>query len=297
MIVAVPIWASINAEEVNIIKETEKYKNIFAKEKDYEKLSEHLGAFFGYLENACNLLTRELHENESLSNSIHSKNRNNLADEYFRFLEVNGLKLGFEFDDGLYLYPDMIFFRDKLLGALPNIILEYFSIEAEDREEGYETDSALDIPWDVLRKKIIRYENYFKRVCEVDCPYIINNVSENIMMYLRAYLLGLNNSSIDELLYEAKESYERFLVENKESRFKTIIEKYYRDLERNHFEFGYWKEKTEENLREISINPTILDSNNKEVSIYALADKYLNEMNLQCSGGVSERRILIQFPS
>lgn len=275
----------LNAEEKNIKQKTIFYKNVFKKNMDYIEISNCLKSFQKYIDEALIILNKELEENKQLYTKIEkhgvfkdkrvflNKNKDKRIDEYSQYLHDNGIKIGYS-EGSIYLYFDPMYIAINFKDVLPDNIIEYYLIESEDIKEGFEEDGALTIPWDYIRKKIVRYEGYFNEISKINCPYIGKLTKEKINLYLNAYIKGLPNSPINYYITEAKSSYEKFLSENKSSIFYEIVKIYYLDLKRNGFKFGIKEEMIEGNQY---IGFTILDENNKKVYINNIADKYLKQ--------------------
>ena len=276
------------AEKVDIKKETELYKKSLIDGKDYADISSKLESYQNYIDGALSILNKELEKNKQLYEKIEKygkfeknkviliPNKDKELDEYSQYLKDNGIKIGYS-EGSIYLYFDPMYVVRNFNKILPENITEFFRIEADDIQEGFEEDAALTIPWDYLRKKILRYEGYLIRMNNINCPYVMKLTRERIGMYLRAYMIGLENSRIYDYIDEARGSYERFLSENKGSQFYKVIESYYYDLRRNNFKFG---EKEEIIGGNRYIGATIVDKNNKQVYVSDVVKEYLENLKL-----------------
>jgi len=273
------------AGENDIKKETDRYKKIFIKIKDYYSISNELQSYKNYINNSISVLNDELWNDKQLYKKIeeHGIFENNNVDltnskdkaveKYDRYLKDNGIKIGYS-EGAIFLYFDPIYIYLNFKNVLPEEIIEYFKIVAGDISEGFSQDEALMVPWDSIRKKIVRYENYFKKIGNINCPYIINLTKQKIDLYLKAYMIGLANSPIYDHIDEAKSSYDKFLAENKNSIFHKIIHDYYSDLKRNNFKFGK-KEYIKGGYNYVGM--TIFDKNNEALFINDLAEQYLKK--------------------
>lgn len=274
------------ADEINIRTETTKYKKIIASTKNYKDISAYLDSYITNLQKILSILNKEFIKDEKLNilverygifknhKVILQRNKNQLIYKFGNYLDENGIKIGYG-EGNIFLYFDPIYVFKELNGVLPKNIIEYFILESIDIDEGFEEDAGLIIPWDMIRRKIIRYDMYLDKISNIDCLYIIKATKEKIYTYLNAYFKGLPNSGIDECIKEAKSSYEKYLEENRNSKYYEIVKKYYHELERNGFKFSYKNYVKNGHAYETAI---IVDIHNKEMSINEVADKYLNEI-------------------
>jgi hypothetical protein len=241
---------------MNIEQETETYKEYYFKgEIDLHKISDYLEDYQKYVDETIGILTNELINDrkmyEKLLNFPFKKNRELIItksgdielDNYVKYLKENGVRIGTT-EGGLYLFFDPLYFVNNFKKALPDIVIEYYIILNEDIEEGYEEDAGLIVPWDTLRGKIIRYENYLRKHSNIedDCFFTKRLAKKKIDEYLYAYLYGLPNGP--SLSYnnkegflnsEAKESFENFIEENKDSKYHQIVYVFYSKIKTNRF--------------------------------------------------------------
>ena len=162
-------------------------------------------------------------------------------DEYIEFMNKNGLRINRSMD-GLFIFSDPKYIVSNFRGILPDVILEYYLALNQDIEEGYESDAGFIIPWDTIRQKIIRYENFLKKVSIIDCYYLQRLAKEKIDLYLRSYLYGLDNSpalveETNRLEPEAQKSIEKFLKENTNSKYYKIVKLFYEKAKSNKLRF------------------------------------------------------------
>jgi hypothetical protein len=278
----------VKAEQVDIRSETERYRKEITDKKDYGDICKELKSYGEYIAKTLKILNAQFTGNRRLYKKVEKygtfkNNRVTLSgigdrevQEYKTYLDNNGIKLRYS-EGNIFLHFDPLHIVKNFRGLLPNEILEYYATEAEDINEGFEEDGALIIPWDGLRKKIIRYEKCFNAIHNKNCPYIIELAKQKIRQYLNAYLAGIDNTRIYDEIEEAKNSYENFLVNDKNSRFYGIIKDYYAVLKRNSFKFGQ-KEEIKEGRTYVFW--TILTKENEEVPIGVLVDRYLKQTDL-----------------
>jgi len=278
---------TIKAEQASIRNETERYQKQFKITKDYRDICKGLESYGEYIAKSLAILNAQFEQNRQLYRKIEkygtfeknnqvtlSNVREEEVKEYNTYLSDNGIKVGYS-EGNIYLFFDPLYVVNNFRDVLPSKILEYYAIEAEDINEGFAEDSALRIPWDVLREKIIRYENYCNAVGNADCPYIIKLTKQKLRQHLNAYMLGLDNSPIyGPRIAEARRSFEKFLINNRDSRLFNIIKDYYSVLAKNDFKFGR-KEGAREGRRYVSF--TISTDKNEEIPIEVLVDRYVKQ--------------------
>jgi len=286
-------------EKINapIKQETEIYKKNLKKQENIAAVCDQLEKYQTYVDEALSILNKELWKNKQLYKKIEKygkfdknkvflvKNKDVEIDKYAQFLIENGLKIGYS-EGAIYLYFDPKYIVSSFKDVLPNNVTEYYAIEAEDVKEGFAKDAGLTIPWDAIRKRIVRYEAYLNKISKVNCLYLTTLTKGKISLYANTYVLGLDNSSIENNIIEAKSSYEKFLSENKASKYYGMIEKYYVDLKRNNFKFRR-KEVVKDGYT--YVGPSILDKNGKEVYVRELAEKYLKEAGITIVESGEER--------
>lgn len=202
--------------------------------ENYQRSFDELSVIVDY--ELCNddmVYEKFLHDFSARTNGdlILSKTGNRNIDKYIEFINNNGLRVNRSMD-GLKVFPDPMYIVNNFKGILSDTILEYYIILNQDITEGYESDAGFTVPWDTLRLKVIRYENFLKKISNIDCFYIQSLAKEKIDKYLRSYLYGLDNTPvlIDEgnrLEPEAQKSFERFLEKNTDSKYYKIVKLFY----------------------------------------------------------------------
>ena len=99
-------------------------------------------------------------------------------------------------------------------------------------------DAGLNISADKLREYIIFLDNFIKQNPNFVLKHDVNNMLNN---YLMIYLEGMDNSPIfdkwdsKKLNPEFKASYEKFLSENKDSKYYQMVEELYNKAKSNNF--------------------------------------------------------------
>ena len=108
-------------------------------------------------------------------------------------------------------------------------------------------DGGLNIPPDTLREYIIALEQF---VANNPDFILIGDAKDFLDSYLMIYLEGIDNSPIfdkwntKKILPEFKASYEKFLYENKDSKYYPMVEELYNKAKENNFawdkDFDAW---------------------------------------------------------
>ena len=108
-------------------------------------------------------------------------------------------------------------------------------------------DGGLMVPPDTLREYIIFLEKFVEQNPEF---ILISDAKDILESYLMTYLEGIDNSPIFDkwntrkMLPEFKTSYEKFLSENKDSKYYPMVEELYNKSKANDFnwdrDFDAW---------------------------------------------------------
>ena len=115
------------------------------------------------------------------------------------------------------------------------------------KRESVMQDGGLTVPPDTLREYIISLEKFIKQYPEF---VLIDDAQDFLESYLMTYLEGIDNSPIfdkwntQKMLPEFKSSYEKFLSENKDSKYYPMVEELYNKAKENDFtwdrDFDTW---------------------------------------------------------
>ncbi|MFH1367493.1 MAG: hypothetical protein ABII64_00055 [Elusimicrobiota bacterium] len=160
--------------------------------------------------------------------------------EYMKTLERNGIDV-YVTEGNPYLMLDLEYQKKHFFKYINGFEKDYINIRADEIKEGYTEGAAVIIPWDSIRKRIIRWENYAKKYPE---KRIVDAANVFISEYLCMYISGNANSPLfDEnkdfskstLLPAVKESYEAYLRNNKDSMYYRVIRDLYSLLSENGF--------------------------------------------------------------
>ena len=115
------------------------------------------------------------------------------------------------------------------------------------KRESVMQDGGLAVPPDKLREYIIFLEKFTEQNPDF---VLIGDAKDILESYLMTYLEGIDNSPIFDkwntrkMLPEFKESYEKFLSENKDSKYYSMVEELYNKSKENDFnwdrDFDAW---------------------------------------------------------
>ena len=106
------------------------------------------------------------------------------------------------------------------------------------KRESVMQDGGLKVPPDKLREYIISLENF---VAQYPDFVLVGDAKDILESYLMTYLEGIDNSPIFDkwntrkMLPEFKTSYEKFLSENKDSKYYPMVEEFYSKAKANDF--------------------------------------------------------------
>lgn len=164
------------------------------------------------------------------------------VDKYF---EPYGMDLMFT-EGEPYLVEDTKYTVRKFSKFLSSPWQEYLKLRAKESGE-FLDDGELTISWDELRKRIIFWEEFINKY-----PKFPENdeIKAKLADYLNWYICGRYGYYYDGknniMKPELKNSYKRFLKENKKSKFYPIINNWYAVLKKNNFEekdYSFFKYK------------------------------------------------------
>jgi hypothetical protein len=114
---------------------------------------------------------------------------------------------------------------------------DFLEQESKENREGFADDAGLVISWEQLRVRIIEKEALLKKHPD----FIENQLSQDHLTdAVGAFLGGLPNTPIYDfetkaLLKDVKIAYEKFIKENKTSKYYTIVNDFYEMLRKNKF--------------------------------------------------------------
>lgn len=148
--------------------------------------------------------------------------------------------------EGCYIYAvNSEYLREKYgkyLSPAYNEWLEYIL-----KRESVMQDAGLMVPPDTLREYIISLEKFVEQYPDF---VLIGDAKDILDSYLMTYLEGIDNSPIFDkwntrkMLPEYKASYEKFLSENKDSKYYPMVEELYNKAKSNDFswdrDFDTW---------------------------------------------------------
>lgn len=110
---------------------------------------------------------------------------------------------------------------------------EYFALRVKENNR-FVNDGSLIISWDELRQRIIYWEDFIKKYPRFPEN---NEIKAKLADYVEVYIDGPDgyNNQNGNLIPELKQSYEKFLKNNKASKFYPTIESWYLLLKKNKF--------------------------------------------------------------
>ena len=145
--------------------------------------------------------------------------------------------------EGYYYLGELAgWFESRFENILTPNYKEYFYLRSKDIRKGFSEDAGLMISWEQLRKRISTWDDFLSKY-----PNFVenHNIESYLEMYIATYLWGMDNSRIYEfetmrLKDEVKESYEKFIIENSNSRYFSLVKGFYEILSNDKF---YLREK------------------------------------------------------
>ena len=139
--------------------------------------------------------------------------------------------------EGIYYYAVNSDYLLKMYGKyLSSAYKEW--LEFILKRESVMQDGGLIVPPDTLREYIVYLEKFVERNPEF---ILVDDAKDILNSYLMTYLEGIDNSPIFDkwntrkMLPEYKESYEKFLSENKESKYYPMVKELYVKSKSNDF--------------------------------------------------------------
>ena len=148
--------------------------------------------------------------------------------------------------EGTYFYAvNSEYLLDNYGSYLSDAYKEWLSFIL--KRESVMQDGGLAVPPDKLREYIVFLEKFVEQYPDF---VLISDAKVILNSYLMTYLEGLDNSPIFDkwntrkMLPEFKESYEKFLSENKDSKYYPMVEEFYNKSKENNFSwdrnFNQW---------------------------------------------------------
>lgn len=136
---------------------------------------------------------------------------------------------------------------------------EYLKFCLKEYQSHPFAEGMVNIPWDELRINIIILENILKNNPDFSEK---NDIEKKINLYLQAYLGNSDNSQIGEkiiqentdicpLKQEVKQSYEKFIKENQNSKYYTAVQQRYEELKTHNFIVGKYG-NPQENFKKLN---------------------------------------------
>ncbi len=157
-------------------------------------------------------------------------------EEFTRYVKC-GIKISADGEGGWYIREDFDFLCE-MLRDWPVDINKYLVFMKEESKQDVLMDGGLVIPWDDLRKRIIRFEEFARNYPALQETK--TKIQPELKGLLYVYLAGVDNSPVfdwesQKMNPELKSSYEIFLKENKNSAWHSTIEKVYQIHQKHQF--------------------------------------------------------------
>jgi hypothetical protein len=217
---------------------------------------EALHLFLDYYSKSINKIKKGFIQNEDFQHVLNVTRgldtpllleaRDKYAASYETLQKYKACGIGFEgLDEGgcdLREDPDFVI---KLASNFTSDYATFVKFYADETRASLGMDASLNIDWDDLRKKIVRFEAFakqYKQLPEVDAqikPMLSNMLSIYIegMDNTPAYRLGCQTCK-GEIDPELKQSYSTFIKENKNSEYYDLIQGAYNNLAKHDFKFN-----------------------------------------------------------
>lgn len=141
-----------------------------------------------------------------------------------------------DFDDRLLLDPDPRFLL-KFAERLQPDCRAYLDLYLKESPNWLDYDGALAIPWDRLRSRLWRWERFLTE--HGSNPELSSHISGVIHTMMQLYLCGMDNSPVFNghagIADHVRDSYERFLLLNKDSQEFALVSRAVEILKRNNW--------------------------------------------------------------
>ena len=179
----------------------------------------------------------ESYEKKTLRNTAPSENSLKKIKK-----EINkvGWKIYAE-EGALWIDENGSWFIENFGNSLPDDWKKFLQQRKKEKNEGFEVDAVMLIPWDELRLRIIYWEDFLKIYPSFQEK---STVERYLSFYFPPYLTGMSDSRIYDFetkkVYEdVIKSYENFIKINKKSKYHKIVEDHYNILKKNSFVISY----------------------------------------------------------
>lgn len=176
----------------------------------------------------------ESYEKKTLRNTAPSENSLKKIKK-----EINkvGWKIYAE-EGALWIDENGSWFIENFGNSLTDDWKKFLQQRKKEKNEGFEVDAVMLIPWDELRLRIIYWEDFLKKYPSFQEKSTIERYLS--LYYFPPYLGGMDNTRIYDLQTKKVdkdliESYENFIKINKKSEYHKIVEGQYNILKKNSF--------------------------------------------------------------
>lgn len=189
-----------------------------------------------------------------------------IIENYFR---QKGLRL-MSMEGCYYVEEDNNFTIQKYSNFLSQPWKEYLLLRNKE-DNRFINDGAVAMPWDELRHRIIYWENFVNKYPNFPEN---NEIKAKLADYLEWYITGkyaYDRGEGDVLGFELKESYEKFLNQDKKSKFYPTVETWYNLLKKNNFVYRYYFDGEKEVINDVAYKefkikqPYKVSSYNKDI--------------------------------
>jgi hypothetical protein len=136
-----------------------------------------------------------------------------------------------------YIGESAGWFGTKFQEVLTEPYKEYLHFRSKEIREGFSEDAGLLISWDQLRYRIITWESFLNKYPTFPEK---QSIQAYLDIYIRVFLSGMDNSRIHDcqdmtLDKDVRAAYEKFIRENKASKYYELVKDYYEMIKRNNF--------------------------------------------------------------
>ena len=154
-------------------------------------------------------------------------------------LKANGIQRLSQ-DGKPYLFWDASYVLDRFRPYISPMERDFWTRRGDEIRQGFTKDGRLAIPWDDLRRRIVGWEKYLDDYAVT--PYE-DEVDGLIQDYMTVYVHGKADVASDSLTASkpyplpagARESYEKFVKEDKKSQYWGLMKDYLAFLEKRRF--------------------------------------------------------------
>lgn len=162
---------------------------------------------------------------------------NNTSEKQFNKL-LSKIGWGVKLSEGNYYIGESAgWFEAKFKNILTEPYKEYLHYRSKEIREGFSEDAGLLISWNQLGDRIITWEAFLKKYPNFPEKQMIESYLDS---YIRVFLSGMDNSPIHNfenmtLDKDVRAAYEKFIKDNKTSKYYKLVKDYYEMIKKNNF--------------------------------------------------------------